>query len=80
MSETLVSKEQRTRDLWVLLKRLQLVVGTKKPTESPPRVAAGQWIKEAIVRPTSQTGNNKNKTDFVGKRKEKYVWFLCCYV
>jgi hypothetical protein len=40
MSETLESKEQRSRTLWlcVFAKR----VGTKKPTESPARVAESE--------------------------------------
>lgn len=72
MSETLAFKEQRTRALWVLVKRQLL--GTKNRTESPrvaEREVAGQWIKEAIVRGKGQ--KKKKRTDFVIRREKGEV-------
>lgn len=72
MSETLASKEQRTRALWVLVKRQLL--GTKNPTESPrvaEREVAGQWIKEAIVRGKGQK-KKKEPTLLSEEKKGKY--------
>lgn len=70
MSETLASKEQRTRALWVLVKRQLL--GTKNPTESPrvaEREVAGQWIKEAIVRGKGQKKKKKNRLCYQKRKR-----------